>query len=78
MTIHPTRLIIHHQGDTIWATTHPQILVVKARHYPKNIGIAAYPHDPSVYMCSLTRGGPTIYVGLYLDHFVYFRKYDVV
>ena len=44
----------------------------------KNMVLAASPHDPFVYMVSLTPGGGPVYIGLYVDNFFYFRKYDAV
>ena len=42
------------------------------------MGLADSQHEPCVYMVSLIPWNPPVYVGLYLDEFVYFRKFDVV
>ena len=40
--------------------------------------LKASPHDPCLYTGSPITGGGPIYIGLYVDDFVYFRKYDRV
>ena len=42
------------------------------------MGLKAYPHDPCMYMVSLTHGVTPICIGLYVNKFVLFSESDAV
>ena len=47
-------------------------------HILKDMGFESMPHDPCVFKCTPIVGEPPIYLGCYVDDFVYYSKSDAV
>ena len=49
-----------------------------SNHLTEDLGFDAMPQDKCVYKCTPLEGHPPIYVGLFVDDFVYYSKSDKV